>query len=80
MSDESGATRRHPHTPLVEWVAAGISVLLVLALLGYTLREALTGPNGAPALSVHADSVVPAGGHYLSCSPSATKAERRRRP
>ena len=65
MSDDATAERRHAHTPLVEWIAAGVSTVLVLAMLGYTLREALKGPNGAPSLSIHADSVVPAAGYYL---------------
>ena len=65
MSDGVAPDRRHPHTPLVEWVAAGVSSVLVLAMLGYTLREALTEPSGPPALSVHADSVVPTAGRYL---------------
>jgi uncharacterized protein (TIGR02588 family) len=65
MSEGGATDRRQPHTPLVEWVAAGISSVLVLAMLGYTLREALTGPSGPPSLSVHVDSVVPTAGHYL---------------
>jgi uncharacterized protein (TIGR02588 family) len=65
MSEPDTSHRPQPHTPLVEWLAAGVSAVLVLAILGYTLREALTGPNGPPSLTVQADSVVPTAGHYL---------------
>lgn len=65
MSEGAAVDRRRPHTPLVEWIAAGVSAILVLAMLAYTLREALTGPDGPPSLTVRADSVVPTAGHYL---------------
>ena len=55
----------HPHTPLVEWVAAAVSSVLVLGLLGYTAWEAFTRDGEPPLIEVRADSVVAAPNGFL---------------
>ena len=55
----------HPHTPLIEWVAALASTILVLWLLGYTAWEGFTREARPPIISVRADSVVGAPGGFL---------------
>jgi uncharacterized protein (TIGR02588 family) len=73
MSDRSGAAKRTtkgargrdqesgslaPRAPLSEWVVAGVSALLVLAMLAYTVTEGLRRPKGSAVVTVTADSVV----------------------
>jgi uncharacterized protein (TIGR02588 family) len=55
----------HPHTPLIEWIAALVSTLLVLWLLGYTAWEAFTHEERPPIIAVRADSVIAAPGGFL---------------
>jgi uncharacterized protein (TIGR02588 family) len=55
----------HPHTPAFEWAAAIVSAVLVLSLLGYMIREALTREARPPLIAVHADSVVATESGYL---------------
>ena len=55
----------HPHTPPIEWAAALVSTLLVLFLLGYTLREALVREKRPPLIAVRADSILAVEGGYL---------------
>ena len=54
-------------TPLLEWVASGIGLLLTLAILGTIGWEAMQGGgNQPPALEVTVERIVPAGaGHAV---------------
>jgi uncharacterized protein (TIGR02588 family) len=52
-------------TPVAEWVAAGLGLLLTLAVLGYFLREGLTGNCDPPDLSVAAEPVQALGGAFV---------------
>jgi uncharacterized protein (TIGR02588 family) len=48
-----------------EWVAAGISTALVLAVVGYLLYDGLARPRTPPAIEVAADTVLRSGGLWL---------------
>lgn len=52
-------------TPLAEWVAASLGLALTLGVLGFSLWEAVTDANGAPALSLEADAAAAAGGGFV---------------
>lgn len=41
-----------PRTPILEWTAAGLGLLLTLAVLGFSVWEGLTDRDGPPRLSV----------------------------
>lgn len=48
-----------------EWVAAAVSTLLVLGVVGYLLYDAVARPRTPPAVTVQADTVLKAGGLWL---------------
>ncbi len=48
-----------------EWMAAAVSTLLVLGVVGYLLYDAVGRPRTPPAVTVRADTVVKAGGVWL---------------
>lgn len=48
-----------------EWVAAMASSLLVLAVVGYLLYDAVARPRTPPAITVQADTVLKTGGLWL---------------
>ena len=53
-------------TPLLEWIASGIGLVLLLVLIGVIGREALTGETDAlPAIELRATSVAKAGAGYV---------------
>lgn len=53
------------HKSRWEWVAAAASALLVLAVVGYLLYDAVARPRTPPAITVQADTVLKAGGLWL---------------
>ena len=64
--EDAGGDGERPHTPPAEWAVAGLSALLVIAMLGYTLREGLARSEAPPHLTVRVDSVVSSGaGHVV---------------
>jgi len=53
-------------TPLLEWIASGLGLVLLLVLIGVIGREALTGETDAlPAIEIRATSVAKAGSGYV---------------
>lgn len=65
-SDHPSSGGAFDHAPLSQWIAATLASLLVLAILGYTLREGLTRPGRPPVLHVETDSIVTtAAGHLV---------------
>ena len=49
-----------------EWVAAGVSLLIVLGVLGFLLYDAVRASSSPPRIVVVVDSIAPAGpGGYL---------------
>ena len=48
-----------------EWVAAAVSTVLVLGVVGYLLYDAVARPRTPPSLRVSADTVLQADGLWL---------------
>ena len=51
--------------PPIEWAAAIISTILVLAMLAYTFYHAISNGSVPPVITVQADSVLDAGSGYV---------------
>lgn len=55
------ARKQPPHTPALEWIAAGLGLILVLFVAAVIGREALSGESEElPAIEVRVIRVVPA--------------------
>lgn len=52
-------------TPLLEWTAAALGLLVTLAVLGYSLWEGVADRAGPPRLSVTADPAEATPGGYV---------------
>lgn len=52
-------------TPVAEWLAAGLGLVLTIAVIGYLLAEALRDRAGLPNLSVRAGQAERTEGGYL---------------
>lgn len=66
------ATRKPPsqkslleRTPVAEWTAAAIGLVLTLGVIGYSLWEGLAARPGAPELSVMSEPAERTGGGYV---------------
>jgi len=58
--------KKRSGTPLLEWVASGIGLLLTLSMLALLLREALSGEAGQlPAIDVAIRRIAPAGSGFV---------------
>ena len=58
--------KKRSGTPLLEWVASGIGLLLILSMLALLLREALSGEAGQlPAIDVAIRRIAPAGSGFV---------------
>lgn len=62
---DSAVARLVERTPVAEWTAAGLGLILTLAVLGYSLLEATSGGNGSPAFSLEAEAPAAAGGGFV---------------
>ena len=58
MAARKAAERARARTPAMEWIAAGLGLALTLAVLGYSLWEAVAEASGPPVLTVAAEQVV----------------------
>jgi len=54
-----------PKTSPLEWLVAGLSLLLVLGVAGFLLQDAVRSPPSPPHITLEVDSVVRAGTGYL---------------
>ncbi|MBD0306030.1 MAG: hypothetical protein ICV76_05695 [Nitrospiraceae bacterium] len=52
-------------TPLVEWVAAGLGLLLLLGTLGFLGYKEFTETSTPPDVTVHVETIQPARTGYL---------------
>ena len=52
-------------TPVAEWTAAAIGLVLTFGVIGYSLWEGLASGNGPPSLTVMAEPPEPAGRGHL---------------
>src|SRR5688500_10933177 len=62
---ESARSKALRETPLLEWVAGALSLLLVLSVAGFLLRDAFRSPPSPPRITFEVDSIVRAGRGYL---------------
>lgn len=53
-----------PHTPLLEWIASGIGLLLALCVFGFIGWQAIDDPGSPPAVRVEATEVASVPGGY----------------
>jgi uncharacterized protein (TIGR02588 family) len=60
----ASAPRATARTPVAEWVAAALGLLLTLGVIGYLVREGLTERDGPPALSAVAQPATASAGGY----------------
>lgn len=61
-------------TPLLEWIAAGIGLLLTLIMVGVIGREALNGDSEQlPAIAVAATGIAPAAPGYVLAFEASNK-------
>jgi uncharacterized protein (TIGR02588 family) len=54
-----------PHTPLAEWIAAGVSTVIVLGVIGFLIYDGVRSPATPPDITIEIDSIGPAGPGYL---------------
>ena len=54
-----------PPPPLWEWVVAGVGLVLVLAVLGYLVLDAVRAPDTPPAPELQVLGVEAQGGRFL---------------
>ena len=52
-------------TPVLEWVAAGVGLVLILGAVGYLLWEGLNPQAGPPVLVATAERITPTAGGYV---------------
>lgn len=63
---ETRHRKRRSHPPLLEWISAGVGLLLTLAVLGALAWEGLTGSNGAPpAIEIAVSRITPVRAGYV---------------
>lgn len=59
-------SRLAQRTPLAEWIAAGLGLVLTLAVLVTSVWEALTQAPGAPALTLEAEATAREAGGFVT--------------
>lgn len=52
-------------TPIAEWIAAGLGLVLTLGVIGYLLTEAVRDRAGPPSLSARAEPAQRTDGGYV---------------
>jgi uncharacterized protein (TIGR02588 family) len=62
---KAAPSRKAPHTPVVEWIAAGLSTAMVLGVIGFLVYDGVRSPATPPNVTIEVDSIVPAGPGYL---------------
>jgi uncharacterized protein (TIGR02588 family) len=66
MTASRGKAAKGQNTPLLEWIAAGLGLLLTLGMLAIIGQEALRGDSSQlPAIEVRVARVVPAPSGFL---------------
>lgn len=68
QKQDSGGTeekQKKNETSPWEWVLAGISTLLVLAVIGFMGYQALVQPDTSPNISIQQDEIRPVASGYL---------------
>lgn len=53
-------------TPLLEWLAAGVGLIVIVAVLGYVLWDGLQHTDAPPAIAVRVVRVTPTPAGYVA--------------
>lgn len=61
----SARKRLMERTPIAEWAAASIGLVLTVGVIGYSLWEGVRAGDDRPSLTVEAGAPEPAGGRFL---------------
>ena len=64
-SDKNGENDGEQKTPLLEWVAAGIGLILVVGAIGFMLYQAITSTSAPPVIQLTTKSVAVVETGYL---------------
>ena len=62
---QEGNGQREERTPLLEWLAAGLGLILALGVLGFVGYHAIWGADSPPRVTVEVRQVRPFEGGYL---------------
>lgn len=74
MAEHKATSDGKVRTPLLEWIAAGIGLLLTLMMLGVIGREALNGETEqVPVIAVAATGIAPAAPGYVLAFEASNK-------
>ncbi len=65
QTDEARAGQPRAHTPLLEWLVAGLGAGLVLATLGFLIQHSQTRDQTPPAVRVEPAAAVPVATGFL---------------
>lgn len=65
MTAKARAKTAPQKRPVLEWIAAGLGLVLTVSVVGYCLWEGLTAERGHPILSVAVKEITPAGDLFL---------------
>ena len=57
--------RSAPDTSLAEWIAAAVSAVLVLGVIGFLIYEGVLSSQTPPDVTIEVDSILPAGPGHL---------------
>lgn len=52
-------------TPVAEWIAAGLGLILTLGVVGYSVWEGVSADDGGPRLSVRTEAAEASGRSYV---------------
>jgi uncharacterized protein (TIGR02588 family) len=62
--DHDATPQKANHTPLLEWLASGIGLVLTLGILGFIGWQAFDDAGAPPAIAVEVTRVAPVEGGY----------------
>ena len=57
--------RRKSHTPVSEWIFAGVGLILVVGVVGFLMYQAVTENPSSPDVTVQVESVITLRSGYL---------------
>lgn len=62
---EKQERQREDNTPILEWVVAGVGLVLVVSAIGFLLYQAAAGKLSSPDVTVQVESIVTLRSGYL---------------
>jgi uncharacterized protein (TIGR02588 family) len=70
------AKAKAPNTSMAEWIVAGVSAALVLAVIGFLIYDGLRSSGTPPDVTIEVDSIAPAGPGYLVLFQARNRGQR----